>query len=140
MKAYSIALVALLAAGCSTVTPLPITAADLCFNCRRPISDPSLAGEVITQTSQALKFKTTACMMRFLKENPDTAKVVYVTDYTTGRLIRATSATFVPFVMVEGYKKTPDYLAFYAPESAAEAARQHNSTPIKWAQVMERAE
>ena len=143
MRAVTIAFVALLAAACSSAAPLPITGSDVCFNCRRPINDPSMAGEVITNTNQALKFKTTACMVRWLKENPEvasTAKAVYVTDYTTGRIIKATTATFVPFVMVERYTKTADYIAFYAPENAATAAAEHKSTPVRWQQVLDKAE
>jgi nitrous oxide reductase accessory protein NosL len=146
MRAHTVAVVALgalLVTGCSSVSPLPITAADMCFNCRRPISDPSVAGEVITEARQALKFKSTACMVRWLKANPEaasTARAIYVTDWTSGRMIRATSATFVPYVVVEGYKKTPDYIAFHAPVNAAAAAAEHKSTPIKWQQVLEKAE
>jgi nitrous oxide reductase accessory protein NosL len=139
MKAYAVVFAALLAAGCSTAAPLPITAADVCYSCRRTIDDPALAGEVITKTNQALKFRTTGCMVGWLKEHPDVAKVVYVTDYTSGRIIKATTATFVPFVMVEKYKKTPDYIAYYAEENATAAAAQYKSTPIRWKEVMERA-
>lgn len=139
MKAYAIALAALLAAGCSSVTPLPITASDVCYSCRRTINEPALAGEVITKQNQALKFRTTGCMARWLKEHPDTAKAVFVTDYVSGRMIKATSATFVPFVMVDKYVKTPDFIAYYAAENAAEAAAQYKSTPIRWDEVLERA-
>lgn len=143
MRVVAIAFVALLAVGCSSAAPLPITGADVCFNCRRPISDPALAGQVITNTNQALKFKSTACMVRWMKENPEaagTAKAIYVTDYTTGRIIKATSATFVPFVLVERYTKTQDYIAFHAPQNAAAAAAEHKSTPVRWQQVLEKRE
>lgn len=140
MKFFAIALVALLAAGCSSVSPLPIHVGDLCFNCRRTIVDVGMAGEVITTSNQALKFKSPACMARYIKANPGLAKAVYVTDYTSGRIIKATSATFVPFVTVERYTKTSDYVAYYSKESAAAFAKEQNSTPIKWQQVLERAE
>ena len=94
MRTIAIIFVALLAAGCSSAAPLPITGSDVCFNCRRPISDPAMAGEVITSTNQALTFKSTACMVHWMRANPEaanTAKAIYVTDYTTGRIIKATS-------------------------------------------------
>jgi nitrous oxide reductase accessory protein NosL len=140
MKAIALAFVALLAAGCSSASPLPVHVGDLCFNCRRPINDVAMAGEVITQTNQALKFKTAACMARYIKANPDLAKVVYVTDFKTGRFIKASSATFVPFVTVERYVKTSDYVAYYSKDVAAEFAKEQNSTLIGWDEVLKRAE
>jgi nitrous oxide reductase accessory protein NosL len=140
MKAVAFAFVALLAAGCSSVSPLPIQAGDLCFNCRRPINDVTMAGEIITQTNQALKFKSAACMARYVKANPDLPKVVYVTDFKTGRFIKASSATFVPFVTVERYVKTTDYVAYYSKDVAAEFAKEQNSTLIGWDEVLKRAE
>ena len=143
MKAYAVALVicgALVTTGCSGVTPLPIVAGDVCFNCNRPIADPAMAGEVITQHNQALKFRTVSCMVNYLGKNPGTAKAVFVTDFTTGRLIRASSATFVPFERVERYQKSVEFLAFRAAEGATEAAKEHDSTPITWQQVLDRAE
>jgi nitrous oxide reductase accessory protein NosL len=140
MKAITLVFVALLAAGCSSASPLPVHVGDLCFNCRRPIMDVTMAGEVITKTNQALKFRTAACMARYLKANPDIAKAVYVTDYKTGRFIKASSATFVPFVTVERYVKTSDYVAYYSKDAAAEFAKEQNSTPVGWDEVLQRAE
>jgi nitrous oxide reductase accessory protein NosL len=140
MKAIAVVFVALLAAGCSSASPLPIHVGDLCFNCRRPINDVNMAGQVITQTNQALKFRTSACMARYLKANPDLAKVVYVTDYKTGRFVKASSATFVPFVTVERYVKTTDYVAYYSKDVAAEFAKERDSTLIGWDEVLRRAE
>jgi hypothetical protein len=140
MKSVIVALVALLAAGCSSVSPLPIQVGDLCFNCRRPINDVAMGGEIITHTNQALKFKSPACMARYIKANPDMAKVIYVTDYTSGRMIRAASATFVPFETVERYVKTSDFVAYYSKDSAAAFAKERGTTPVKWEQVLAGAE
>jgi catabolite regulation protein CreA len=140
MKVRVIVLTLLLAAGCSSAGPLPIQVGDLCFNCRRPIMDVHMAGEIITQNNQALKFKSAACMAKYIKANEDLVKVVYVTDYTTGRMIKAASATFVPFVTVERYVKTTDYAAYYAREGASAFAAERNSTLMTWKDVLARAE
>ena len=132
--------VALVAAGCSSVKPLPIAGGDLCFNCRRPIGDTKLAGEVIDRQGRAFKFKSTACMTRYLKANAaslENAAAIYVTDYRTGRLITASSATFVPTVLVDGYKRTNDYLAFYVAEAASDAAAREHRPTMKWEQVFQ---
>jgi nitrous oxide reductase accessory protein NosL len=139
MKAVALVVLALLAAGCSP-SPLPIYAGDLCFNCRRPINDVAMAGEIITHNNQALKFRTTACMVRYLKANADQARVVFVTDYTSKRIIKATSATFVPFETVERYVKTTDYVAYLSKEAAAGFAKEKGTSPIAWQQVLDAAE
>jgi hypothetical protein len=139
MKAIALVVLALLAAGCSP-SPLPIYAGDLCFNCRRPINEVAMAAEIITKGNQALKFRTTACMLRYLKANSDEAKVVFVTDYTSARIIKATSATFVPVETVERYVKTIEYVAYYSQEGAAAFAKEKNTTPMKWDEVLKHGE
>jgi hypothetical protein len=131
---------ALVMAGCSSLKPVPIAAGDVCFNCRRIINDPVMAAEVVEKSGLAFKFRTVGCMARYLKAHPENVGVVYVTDNSTKRLIKASTATFVPTVLVEGYKKTPDYIAFGTDKEAREAAAREKSEPRDWKAVLAAAE
>jgi hypothetical protein len=127
-------------AGCSSLKPVPIVGGDVCFNCRRIINDTTMAAEMVDKDGLAFKFRTVGCMAKFLKRNPDNIGAIYVTDHSTKRLIKASSATFVPTVLVEGYKKTPDYIAFGAEKDARAAAGQEKSEPKDWKAVLADAE
>lgn len=132
----SLALVATF--GCS-YTPMPIAAGDVCFRCRRTVTDARLAGEIIDSRGRAFKFRTAGCMAKYVKANPDTAAAIFVTDYASGRLVKPSAATFVPIVVTENYTKTTDYLAFSSTSAAKEAAAREKSTPVEWKQVLEAA-
>lgn len=139
MKRAAVLILALVAAGCSSLPPQPIYAGDVCFRCRRAISNTKLAGEIIDSSGRAFKFKTPACMARYVTTvNPDAA-AAYVTDYQTGRLIKVTAATFVPATIGEGREATQDYLAFSSQSTAREMAAREKSTPIDWKQLLEAA-
>jgi hypothetical protein len=131
---------ALVAAGCSSLKPVPIAAGDVCFNCRRVINEPAMAAEMVEKSGLAFKFRTVGCMARYLKAHPEAQGVLYVTDNSTKRLIKASTAAFVPTVIVEGYKKTPDYIAFGTDKEAREAAAREKSEPRDWKAVLAEAE
>jgi copper chaperone NosL len=140
MKRAAIALAALLAAGCSSLPPTPIYANDVCFRCSRAIGDTKLAGEIIDTGGRAFKFKTAACMAKFIvKQNPD-AGAIYVTDFQTGRLVKATAVTFVPMMVGEQYRnKELAYMAFSSSRTAREVAAREKTTAVEWEQVLETA-
>jgi hypothetical protein len=131
---------ALVMAGCSSLKPVPIVGGDICFNCRRIINDTTMAAEMVDSHGLAFKFRTVGCMAKFLKSHPDNVGAIYVTDFATKRLIKASTATFVPTVLVEGYKKTPDYIAFGTAKEARAAAAQEKSEPRDWKTVLAEAE
>ena len=127
---------ALLMTACSSMPPVPIAVGDVCFRCRRVIADTAMAAEIIDHEGRAYKFRTTGCMAKFLKANPTDVAVVYVTDFRTRKMVEADSAVFVPTVIVEGYKKTTDYMAFRNDDAARDAAARENSTPTDWKSVL----
>jgi copper chaperone NosL len=128
--------VTLLMAACSSMPPVPIAVGDVCFRCRRVIGDAAMAAEIIDKEGRAYKFRTTGCMAKFIKANPNDIAEVYVTDYRTRKLVQANSAIFVPTVIVEGYNKTADYMAFRNEDAAQDAAKRENSTPTDWKSVL----
>lgn len=132
----AVLMAAVVMVGCSSLKPVQIAAGDICFNCRRMINDPTMAAEIVDTSGLAYKFRTVGCMARFLKKNPDSAGAIYVTDHATRRFIKASTATFVPIVIVEGYNKTPDYIAFGASAEARKVAEQEKTTPVEWKDVL----
>jgi len=140
MKRAALALAALVAAGCSSLPPTPISANDVCFRCSRTIGDTKFAGEIIDSGGRAFKFKTPACMAKFIvTQNPDAA-AIYVTDFQSGRLVRATAVMFVPTMVGEQYKKKElSYMAFSSSKTAREVAAREKTTPVEWEQVLETA-
>lgn len=125
---------ALLVAGCASVKPVPISAADLCFRCQRPIVETRLAGEVINSNGIAMKFRTVQCMATFLAERPQPVRVIYVTDYLTGKPIRAGSATFVRTVIDERTGER-DYMAFSRVQDALAHAKR-GARPVDWSTIL----
>jgi copper chaperone NosL len=125
--------------GCSSYTPMPIAAGDVCFRCRRTVTDARVAGEVIDSKGRAFKFRTAGCMAKYLKANPEAPAAVFVTDYASGRLVKPTAVAFVPVVVTEGYTTTTDYLAFSSTAAAKAAAAREKSTLVDWKHVLEAA-
>ena len=140
MKSRAILLMAgLVMAACSGMQPLRISAGELCFRCRKVISDPRVAAEVIDTGGQAFKFRTAGCMAKFVKANPTQQFAgLFATDYATGRLVKVSGMKFVPTMIGEGRDRAMDFVAYayYADQVAADAARSANSTPVEWQKVL----
>lgn len=139
MKRMALALLALLVAGCSSLPPAPIAAGDTCTRCGRIIRDTRIASEIIDSGGRAFKFRTVGCMAKHIvAKNPD-ASVIYVTDFTSGRLVKAKAVTFVPTTITEGTSRTVEYLAYYSSAAASNAAAREKTTPIDWDGVLDEA-
>ncbi len=139
MKSRATLLMAVLVliAGCSGVQPVQIAAGDVCFECRRAVAEPRIATELIDQDGRAFKFHSAGCMARFLKKNPaQQSKGIFATDYATGRMVKVSAVKFVPTMIGEGRERTLDYVAYYAAESAAEAAAKEKTEPVNWDGVL----
>jgi hypothetical protein len=135
----ALALLALLVTGCSSLPPAPIAAGDTCTRCGRIIRDTRIASEIIDSSGRAFKFRTVGCMAKHIAaKNPD-ASVIYVTDFTSGRLVKAKAVAFVPTTITEGTSKTVEYLAYYSSAAASNAAAREKTTPIDWDGVLEEA-
>jgi hypothetical protein len=140
MKRTTLALVVLLVAGCSSLPPAPIAVGDTCARCNRTIRNTRLASEIVDSGGLAWKFRTVECMAKYIVSNNPDAAAIYVTDYSSGRLVKASAVSFVPsLLVVDGKDKTREYVAYYSSKSASEAAAREKTTPIEWAQVLEAA-
>jgi hypothetical protein len=133
--AISVIAMALMLAGCTTVTPVAIRSGDTCFRCRQPIVDVRLAAEIIDTQGHAFKFKSVGCVSQYLAANPGDLKGIFVTDYVSGKLVRAEAANFVR-AEINPNTREMDYLAFSSVTQAVEQGKKAGSSPVDWLTVM----
>jgi hypothetical protein len=125
-----------LAVGCSSVKPLPIVVGDRCFNCQRPIDDVKAAAEAVDEGGHALKFRTAGCMARYMADHKgDQYKGIFVADYSTGKLIAASNATFTK-VTLSPASSEKDFVGFGSAKAAGEAAKREGSQTLEWDAVI----
>ena len=132
MRAAGVALVLVLSA-CNSVTPVPLRGGEVCYRCRRLILDTRVAAQTVG--TLATNFKTAGCLAKYLAVHPEETNEAFVTDYESGKLIRASSATFVPTVDPASGER--DVVA-YRSEAAAAATVRQGST-LTWDEVLEQA-
>lgn len=126
----------LLLTACSSVTPVAIRAGDVCQSCGRTIVNVQLAGEALSPSGQPMKFRTVSCMAKYLTQHPDPTQVVFVTDYPTGRMVRAQNATFVRATIDQATRER-DYYAFANVRNAIEFGQARETSPIDWFAIMQ---
>lgn len=129
---------ALLAASCSSIKPVQVSAGDTCYRCRRVILETRLAGEMVDPNGLAYKFRAPGCMAKYLAQHPGETGTVFVTDFTTGHMIDPARATFVPFIIEENSMER-DYRAYLKKEDANAFANQVKAVAVDWATVLEKA-
>ncbi len=135
MKTAAVLALALVVCACSSFSPVPVVAGDVCETCKKPIIEVKFAGEVITQQGAVLKFRTPECLAAYAREHPDTIGAKYVTDYQTGRMIRPESATYVRTVLDENTREMT-YAAFGQVGDAVKFGKDRVSSPIDWLMVL----
>lgn len=134
----ALAVLALIPLGsCTSVAPVKVSAGDQCFRCRRTISDERVASEIISANFVS-KFRAPGCMAKYLVDHPADGGTVFVTDYTTGKMLAPESAYFVPLT-VNVNTGERDYRAYRLKTSADLAAAALNTTAVDWNTVLERA-
>lgn len=131
--AVGLGLVVLIA--CSTLEPAPIRAGDMCVQCKRPITNVKVAAAVVDTAGNTLKFGTVSSMATYLSKNPGPTAGFFVTDYPTGRMLRAQYATFVRGVVDEETREL-DYFAFAQVKQAVEFASDRTTSPVDWLAIM----
>ncbi len=123
--------------GCSSVSSVPIRAGDICENCRRPIQNVKVAAELVPPGGLALKFRTVSCLAKYLNHRQDAAGGIFVTDFSTGRLIGPQSAIFVKSEINENTKEL-DYYAFGSVSSALAFEKEHGGSATDWPSIVRR--
>ncbi|MBI1873559.1 MAG: nitrous oxide reductase accessory protein NosL [Acidobacteria bacterium] len=122
-------------AACSAVQPLPIRTSATCYRCRRPVEDLKLAAEIIDQNRHVYTFRTAGCLATYLTEHAEDPLAVFVTDKTSGKMIRVQSALFVR-ATIDPKTNERDYVAFSSVPDAVAFANQQGGSAIDWAAVM----
>jgi hypothetical protein len=140
VRTVCLAVLSLTVLSCSSVAPFKVTAGDQCFRCRRYISNERLAAETIVGNDSYFvsKFRGPACMAKYLVAHPDEKPVIYVTDYTSGRMMRPAAAFYVPEIVDRSTNET-EYRAYRQPADADAAAAELHTTPVSWDAVLDQA-
>lgn len=123
---------------CASVHPVAVQVGDRCLGCRRSIGDVRLAAEMIDGLRAPFPFRTPACLARYIKGHPDQqVTALFVTDRTSGKMVLAADAWFVPTVTPVPDRKfgENDYAAFRS-KADAEAFRTGSAPLLRWAQVV----
>ena len=135
MKKLALAAVLFVAAGaCSSVSPRPIRAGELCFRCKRVIVDTRVAAQTI-DGGLASNFRSPGCVARYLAGHPSEQSVVFVTDYESSKLVPVASAVFVQTLNRDTGEV--DFAAYTDQKAAAIEAAKRNTSPVAWAAVLD---
>jgi hypothetical protein len=94
-----------------------------------------LAGELIDRNGFVAKFRAPGGMAKYLAAHPDEQGALYVTDYTSGRMLPPDSALFVP-VLVNRDTGEREYQAYRQRPDADGAAFEAHTLPVSWTTVM----
>ena len=97
-RTVCLALLSVAALSCSSVAPVKVVTGDQCYRCRRSINNERLAAETITgdRSRFVAKFRGPGCMAQYLVAHPEEKRVIYVTDYASGRMMGPAAAFYVP--------------------------------------------
>jgi hypothetical protein len=128
---------ALLGLAWPVVEPVAIAEGEVCFRCSRVIADGRLAAEMFDGTMPT-KYKTAGCLARYLVSHPAEGADLFVTDYTSGRLVDPQRVLFVP-VTINDRTNEHDYRAYLSHAEAAAAAHSLNVATVEWTDVLEGA-
>jgi len=138
MKSTSIiaCAISILAVSCAGIRPVKIAEGDQCFRCKRVIADARLGAETIGSSGLVSKFKAPGCMATYLASHPPGDDSIWVTDYTTGKMIPPSRAKFVP-VVVNRDTGERDFRAYLDTRQADVAAVDLHTAPTNWEGVLE---
>lgn len=123
---------------CASVHPVAVQVGDTCRGCRRSIGDVRIAAEMIDGLRAPFPFRTPACLARYIKGHANQqVTALFVTDRTSGKMVPAGDAWFVPTVIPVPDRKIGenDYAAFRS-KADAEAFRAGNAPMLRWSQVV----
>ena len=121
---------------CTSVAPVKVQSGEVCYRCRRVIQDTKLAAETL-DGKLVWKFRSVACVSRYLADHPQDKSQVFVTDYTTGNLVSPERALFVATFNRDNGEK--DFIAFTDRAAANAEAYSRSVKPVDWQAVMSQA-
>jgi hypothetical protein len=119
--------------GCSS-SPLPVQSGEICFRCKRVITDAKLGVQMVNTSGQTSTFRTPGCLARYLKDHGNEARDVFVTDYASGKMIPVSRALFVRAKIDEATGER-DYYAYASVNDAVERAKNVTGRVVDWAAV-----
>jgi len=138
MRTTAAVALAFLAVACSSLSPVAIKPGDMCDNCGAQITNVAIGAEALTVNGAPLRFDCPECMATYLTRHADAMAGLYVTDYDSGRLVRAETATFVR----SDRKDKPSgrvHYAFADARRAAEFAKDNSSSAVDWLTIIRQA-
>jgi hypothetical protein len=134
MRSAAILALALVVCACGSFSSVPIKAGEVCTMCGQSITDVRFAAEAISPQGVVSKFRTTECLAKHVRQQPENVAAKFVTDFNTGRMIRPESATYVRTTINENSgEKT--YVAFSKVTDAVEFSKKTLSSPIDWLMI-----
>jgi hypothetical protein len=122
---------------CRTAAPETIAAGETCFRCRRVITDERLAAEMLNNNLPT-KYKSPACIARYIKGHPTEDMQIWVTDYTSGVMIDPQYAYFVPFT-INDKTGEHDFKAFLYKDAALREAKALGVGAVRWSVVLDKS-
>jgi len=135
MRTAAIVALALVMSACSSFSPVPVVAGDVCETCKKQIRDVKFAGEVITTQGVVLKFRTPECLATYTRAHPQMIAAKFVTDYNTGRFIRPENATYVRTVLDENTREMT-HAAFANFNDAVKFGKDRVASPVDWLMML----
>ncbi len=138
MRTTAAVALALLSVACSSLSPVPVKAGDVCANCGAVITNVAVAAEAVTAGGAPLRFSSPECMAKYLTRHADAMAGLYVTDYDSGRLIRAEAATFVRADRKDKPGERVHY-AFTDARRASAFAKDNSSVAVDWLRIVSQA-
>jgi hypothetical protein len=134
MRYAFLAALGLVLVGCSSPPPPPVHAGEICYRCKRVVTDAKLGVQMVSTSGRTETFRTPGCLARYLKDHGSEAKEVFVTDYPSGKMIPVSRALFVR-VKIDETTGEGDYYAFGSVNDAVERAKDVTGQVVDWAAV-----
>jgi len=138
VRTAGLGLLSLVMLSCSSVAPIKVAAGDQCYRCRRSILNERVATETIDSNRFVSKFRGPGCMAKYLVAHSDQQPTIFVTDYSTGRMMAPQQAFYVQELVDRNTGET-EYRAYRRQADAEAFAVEARTLPIAWDEVLERA-
>lgn len=118
---------------------MAIVSEDMCAFCKMAISEKRYAAELLDSEGQAFKFDDIGCMLNFIKNKKDSAKIAahFVMDFDERNWIKAEDAFFVRSSEVTA-PMNGGLIAFKNEAAAQQAADKYHGTLLRFKDLRNR--